>query len=214
VPPATAAAVEKLQQAAQAIGVDIDAWMARQFSVYIDTLLLWRERLSLTGADSAQLIVRDHVVDSLFLCRLIDSGQRVADIGSGAGFPGLPLAIARPDARFSLIESRRKRANFLREVVRQAAIANAHIVDDRAEVAAKSLGSCFDVVTARALGSITVFLAVAAPLLKSGGLAIAMKGPKALAETMPESPDFRTLERIPYNPSPGVSHLLLTFKRN
>ncbi|MBI3782404.1 MAG: 16S rRNA (guanine(527)-N(7))-methyltransferase RsmG [Deltaproteobacteria bacterium] len=208
-----ASPIDELRQQAHLIGIDVDDSAARQFTIYIETLLFWRERLSLTGADSAEKVVRDHILDSLFVARFVATGSRVADVGSGAGFPGLPLAIVRPAAAFVLIESRRKRANFLREVVRRATIANVQIADERADSAALRFGQTFDVVTARALGSLSDFLAMAAPLLKSGGLAVAMKGPRTLTEDLPRTDAFELPERIRYKPIPAVDHLLVVFKR-
>jgi 16S rRNA (guanine527-N7)-methyltransferase len=210
----TAAAVDELVREARTIGLAIGMHQARQFATYIETLLLWRARLSLTSADTAMAIVRDHILDSLHLWRFVELGSQVADIGSGAGFPGMPLAIACAEAQFTLIESRRKRANFLREAIRQAGVSNARVVEGRAESPAVATGPSHDVVTARALGSIAEFLKISAPLIKPGGLAIAMKGPKGIEETRDRGDGFGEAEVVRYQPQPGVHHLLLVYRRS
>ena len=174
--------INELVREAAAISVALSDSAITRFQIYIDTLLLWRKRLSLTTAASAEEIVRSHILDSLTLCRFVLPGMRVADLGSGAGFPGIPLAIAGDQARVSLVESRRRKANFLREVVRSAELANAEVIEERAERLADHVTEPWDVVVSRAVWRLSDFLKVSEHLLARGGVAVAMKGPRASTE--------------------------------
>lgn len=177
---------------------------------YVDTLLLWRQRLSLTAAKTAESIVFDHLLDSLYVAPFLKPGFRVADIGSGAGFPGVPLAIVRRDVTFLLLEPRRKRANFLREVARQTRLGNVEVQEKRAEDL--EVTGAFDVVVARAFGSAHDLLAVSARLVKPAGLVIAMKGPKGRNESAVH-PAFAAAEIVEYRLPNGAMHLLLVHRR-
>src|SRR5262245_49678056 len=121
----------EVSREAATFGILLPSAALDRFQSYIETLLLWRERLSLTAAATADEIIRRHIADSFALVAFVKVGFRVADIGSGAGFPGIPMAITCPDARIVLIESRRKRASFLLEVVRQARLANVEVMNQR-----------------------------------------------------------------------------------
>src|SRR5439155_16336905 len=177
------AAVEALARGAGVIGLDLSGDAISRFGVYLNTLLHWRARLSLTGASTASVVVGRHVLDSLQVVRLIESGARVADLGSGAGFPGIPVAIMCPRSAVSLIEARRKRANFLREVVRSTDLRNVEVIEGRAEALAPRCHGSFRIVASRAVWSLSEFLSIASPLLEIGGLAIAMKGPKGIGDS-------------------------------
>src|SRR5271163_3461054 len=115
-----------------------------QISTYIDLLVRWNARINLTAIRKEEEIVTRHFGESLFLARHLfpapaNSGQpRVIDIGSGAGFPALPLKIWAPKIHLTLIESNHKKATFLREVSRSLTLTNVNVITDRAEVAAKS----------------------------------------------------------------------------
>ena len=206
-------AVTDLAREAAAFGISIPTDARQRFQVYLDTLLLWRSRLSLTAASSAQQIIHRHILDSFAIVRFVKAGSCVADIGSGAGFPGIPVAIVCPAARVVLIESRRKRANFLREVVRKIELANVEVLDQRAESLGPGHRCSFDLVVSRALGSVVEFLALAAPLLKPSALAVAMKGPRAFSEVATATTAFAGPEVRRY-PLPGdIRRVLLVYRR-
>jgi len=208
----TASALVELRHEAGRLGIDLPPLVLGRFGTYIETLLLWRSRLSLTTAATAEVIVRHHVIDSLHLARFIHPRERVADVGSGAGFPGMVLAIACPEASFTLIESRRKRANFLREVARTAQLDNVEVSEGRAEALAGT--APFGIVTSRALGRVRDFLAMAAPLLRSGGIAIAMKGPKGREEAQSPHAGFSAPDIVAYRLAGGAARALLVYRRD
>ena len=151
---------------------------------YLDLLLQANARMNLTRiTDRAQAEVQ-HVGDSLTLLPFIPIGPlRIADIGSGGGVPGIPLAIARPEAHFTLVESTKKKAAFLRQAVEQMGLTNILISDQRAEDLAQSdQRETFDIVIARAVATLDWLVEWAMPLVKKGGRFLAMKGPKVEAE--------------------------------
>jgi len=205
-------AIAQLVRGASAFGLKLEGASIVRFQTYLGILSLWRTRLSLTAASTAREIVGRHIIDSFSIMRFVKPGFYTADIGSGAGFPGIPIAIACPEARVVLVESRRKRANFLREVIRTANLTNAEVIEARAESIVADRPATFDLVVARALGPVTDFLRLGTDLLKIGGLAIAMKGPKGHADAEPH-PGFAPPEIVPYIIAGDVSRLLLIFRR-
>jgi 16S rRNA (guanine527-N7)-methyltransferase len=130
-----------------------------------------------TAVRAPEQALRAHVGDSLVALEVdaVATAEHVADLGSGAGFPGLALAVARPTARVNLVESQRRRCEFLERVCTAAAVENAHIVWARAEEWRDGL-SCNDVVVARALAPQAVVLEYAAPLLRMGGTLVDWRG--------------------------------------
>ena len=133
----------------------------------------WNTRINLTAITDPAEAVDKHLLDSLAILPHL-KGLAIADVGSGAGFPGLPLAIADPDRRFCLIESTGKKAGFLRHVVARLELPNVEVVAERAE--AFRPPAPFDSVIARALGSLADFIRVAGHLATRDGRLLAMKG--------------------------------------
>jgi 16S rRNA (guanine527-N7)-methyltransferase len=149
-----------------------------QVSIYIDTLLRWNARINLTALRSPEEIVTRHFGESFFLARHLfphkeDStgkGRRVLDIGSGAGFPGLPLKIWNQDMNLTMIESNHKKATFLREVVRTLGLDNVVVRTDRAEELGSDPGfPRSDFVTFRAVENFEKILNLAVTFLVPGG---------------------------------------------
>ncbi len=179
---------------------------------FAQLLLYWNRSVSLTGATTLEEVLLDHVLDSLALAPLLPSGARVADLGSGAGFPGIPTAVVRQDCLFWLVDSRRKRANFLREAKRELGLKHAEIVEARAETLADRFAARFDVVTSRALGKLSVFLDLAEPLLTEGGLAVAFKGP-SFTQKAATHPRLHHERDIWYSLPKGQRHCLAVFRK-
>ena len=153
---------------------------------YLETLLVWRRRTSLVATAEPIEVVHRHLADSLALAPFVPSNTIVADLGSGAGLPGVPLAIACTDSEVLLIEPRRKRVNFLQEVVRVAAVDNASVVPRRWQaLAADQRGEC-EVIVARAFGPLSELLEATTLPTPSrygrGRRIIVMKGPAGTAE--------------------------------
>ena len=128
-----------------------------------------------------------HIADSLSGLEIepLAAASRVADLGSGAGLPGLVLAACRPDARFDLIESLGRKCEFLREAAERMRLANTTVVCDRSEDWASSQGrEAYDAVTARAVGSLAMLAELASPLLHEGGFLVAWKGARSQTEEL------------------------------
>jgi 16S rRNA (guanine527-N7)-methyltransferase len=141
-----------------------------------------------------------HIADSLSGLELeaLDSASRVADLGSGAGLPGLVLAACRPDTHFDLIESATRKCEFLRDAIERMGLGNAAVVCERsAEWAAGEGREAYDVVTARAVGSLATLSELASPLLAEGGVLVAWKGARSEAE---ESEVGRAAQRLAMDP--------------
>jgi 16S rRNA (guanine527-N7)-methyltransferase len=154
---------------------------------YIDALLAANQTMNLTRIDTRDAAEVGHVGDALTLLPYIPrDAKRLADVGSGGGIPGIPLAIARPDLRVLLIESTQKKANFLAQTARALRLTNVDVSSKRAEDEARTPGDRegFDVVTARALAEMRVLAEWCLPLTKVGGRVLAMKGGK-IAEELP-----------------------------
>jgi 16S rRNA (guanine527-N7)-methyltransferase len=139
--------------------------------------LLVSDRHAPTAIREPRAILDDHLADSLVALELpeLRSARSVADLGSGAGLPGLVLAIARPDAEFTLIETSQRKCSFIERAADASGVGNVEVVHARAESWPEGLGR-FDVATARALASLEVVVEYAAPLLAVGGTLVAWRG--------------------------------------
>jgi 16S rRNA (guanine527-N7)-methyltransferase len=156
--------------------VVITSHQADQFQKYIGLLVFWNKKISLTSIEDKQEIVSRHFGESLFCAKFIpDRPCRLADVGSGAGFPGLPLKILRREMQVLLIEQDTRKAAFLNEVVRLLNLDTVKVLRTHYEAMPPDLAN-FDVVTARALGNHKLILKWASPRLAEGGRVILMVG--------------------------------------
>jgi 16S rRNA (guanine527-N7)-methyltransferase len=184
---------ELWQTLAQKAGLTLNHVQTGQLGIYLDLLLSANQRMNLTRiterADAEVL----HVGDALTLLpHLPPEVRRLADVGSGGGVPGVVLAIARPEIHVTLIESTRKKADFLRATAAELKLANLAVEPRRAEeVARTSQRESFDVVVARAVALLPILVEWLLPLAKVGGFALAMKGPKSVDELKQAEPAIR-----------------------
>ena len=139
------------------------------------------DELGLLGPRELDKIWSRHILNSAVVAELVGPRELVADVGSGAGLPGIPMAIAAPDTDFVLIEPMDRRASWLQEVVDELDLENVEVVRARAE---EVEGGQFEVVTARAVAALDKLLRLCVPLLKPGGRVIALKGSKAPEEIL------------------------------
>ncbi len=160
--------------------------MDKKLERYRDLLLEWNKNVNLTAITDPDEIRIKHFEDSLTCLEtgLFFPDAKVIDVGTGAGFPGLPLAMARPDISVTLLDSLKKRLLFLEEVIAQTDTKNAKTVHARAEDGGrdKQLREQFDIVVSRAVSRLSVLCEYTLPYLKVGGTLIAMKGPSAQEE--------------------------------
>ena len=149
------------------------------FSRYLALLIKWQRSHRLIGSSDEMWIVEHLFLDSLLFLRLLPSTARsLADIGSGAGLPGVPIRIVRSDAEVTLVESRRRRASFLSAVVRELPLARTHVVADRIESRLPDLEGRFDAIVMRCAGDVDELMPLAARLLAPRGVVVA-SGPPA-----------------------------------
>lgn len=156
---------------------------------YAQLLVAEGELRGLIGPRELPRLWSRHIVNSLVAAPLFANAQSIADIGSGAGFPGIVLAIARPGADVTLVETMERRAQWLTEVVSALDLSNVRVMCARAEDLVGEM--TFDVVTARAVARLSKLLFWTAPLVRSGGHVLALKGAKAAEEIEDARPRFR-----------------------
>ena len=159
--------------------VDIFGQGIGQARDYATNLVLDADLLGLLGPREMPKLWTRHILNSAVVSELLVPGDSVADVGSGAGLPGIPMAIARPDVQFTLIEPMERRAGWLQQQVIELGLNNVTVVRARAE---EVVDSKFTVVTARAVSALPKLLRLTVPLLQSGGRVLALKGSKAQDE--------------------------------
>lgn len=161
-------------------GIHLSSSQTAQFELYYRELVAWNEQMNLTAITDKEQVFAKHFYDSitLSLCVPMDSIGRLADIGSGAGFPSLPVKILYPHLRVTIIDSLNKRIRFLDHLVRQLELDAVERVHARAEEAARlpEYRDAFDLVTARAVARLSILNELCLPFVKKGGLFAAMKG--------------------------------------
>ncbi len=165
-----------------------------QFEAYRQLIVTWNQAVNLMSRADGLDLYEKHFVDSLLFPLPNDDHHRAyLDLGTGAGFPGIPLKIMYPDYTFYLLEATGKRADFLRRVIVSLDLMKIEIVNDRAEDYASFSRETFDGIVARAVSPLNILLELAAPLVKPGGLIYAYKGDRADIELVEASFAMRVL---------------------
>jgi 16S rRNA (guanine527-N7)-methyltransferase len=150
----------------------------KRIQLYLDLLVKWNQKINLTAEKDPEQILKRHVFDSLQYFREIKPEFRVMDIGSGAGFPGIPLKIIFPDMVLALVESQRKRCSFLETAVRELELEQAEVINARAEDIPANHENLFNVVIFRAVSDLMQCLALGERFIAPGGRLIVKKPPK------------------------------------
>jgi len=210
----TPAATRLLARSATRFGVELGVDAMARLERFLGLLSLWNRRVHLTGDRDTEALLRKHVVDSLAAVPHLPAAGLVVDVGSGAGLPGLVVGCARPELELRLIESRRRRASFLREAIRTIPLAHARVLEGRAEAVAdpEVIGHAAAVI-ARAV-RLDVYLPLAARLVAPGGVAIAMQSPRGLGPAtirMAEEVGLRPKGSWDYDLPDGERRRLLFF---
>lgn len=194
---------EVLIKGAKSLGINLTAEQVGQFLVYAELLVEWNDKFNLTSIDDPEEIVVKHFIDSLTCFKVANfpRGAKVADVGTGAGFPGIPLAIVRPDLDVTLIEATNKKLTFLREV-HESIIELAgedqpqiEMVHARAEEVGRHPAhrEMYDIVVARAVADMRILSEYCLPLVKVGGTFLSMKGPEVDGELARARPGIGSL---------------------
>jgi 16S rRNA (guanine527-N7)-methyltransferase len=163
---------------AKTIEIDLDHTQNRLFSIHAIELIKWTQKINITTITDPIEVASNHFLDSLVPAQFIPPEATLLDIGSGGGFPGIPLKVILPKLSVTLIDASRKKTSFLKHVVRTLKLDNIEALHLRAEDLAiqPSYMNRFDVIISRALASLGAFVRLALPLLADGGVIIALKG--------------------------------------
>lgn len=208
---------QTLQQGLSSLDLSLPQETQELLCRFLDAVLAQNQVMNLTAitdpADAAKL----HLVDSLSLLKTAElSGKSVIDVGCGAGFPGVPLAVACPDARITLLDSLGKRISWLEQILPQLGI-SAQCITARAEEAVVQRREQFDIATSRAVARLNILLELTAPYVKVGGKVLAMKGAAAEEELAEAKNAVRKLglklEKTHTFSIDGANHCVLVFQK-
>lgn len=170
------------------INIDINEEQINKFYNYMNLLIEWNNKINLTAITDCHEIILKHFIDSLTINKCIEKNNYVVDIGTGAGFPGIPLKIIRNDIKIVLVDSLNKRINFLNEVIKELKLEDIETVHARAEEFGrnKKYRQKFDVATSRAVANLSTLSEYMIPLVKIKGRCVCMKG-KEIKEELKDS---------------------------
>ena len=201
--------VEVLRLGLDALGIDLPENGVDKLLIYVDLLVKWNSTYNLTAIRDGDEMVTQHLLASLAILPYLSEVKNLADIGSGAGLPGIPLAIARPDLQVTLVDSVKKKSAFQQQAKIDLRLENVSIYSGRIE-AFEELGM-FDAVTARAFSSLPLLVKVGAPLLRSGARIYAMKGvlPREEIADLPSGWRVATSHRLRVPGLDAERHLLI-----
>jgi len=168
-----------LEKGLAEMGMSLSEERMHSFELFAAELKKWNRKVNLTSICKDADIAIKHIIDSLVFAACVNDGDQVLDIGSGAGVPAIPLKIVHPEARVVSVDAVGKKIFFQRHVARVLALKDFEALHTRVENLHSTHAGRFDVITSRAFSKLEMFVALAVPLLKSGGRIIAMKGPHA-----------------------------------
>lgn len=179
-------------------GISLNEKQLQQFERYFEVLVEWNERMNLTGITEREQVYTKHFYDSVSLAFYVDMAKvtSLADIGSGAGFPGIPLKICFPHLHLTIVDSLNKRITFLKHVAEELGLDQVEMIHGRAEEIAKKkpYRDGFDLVTARAVARLAVLNEFCLPFVKTGGQFAAMKGSDPAEEIQEASRSLKELK--------------------
>ena len=169
---------KSLIEKANKIDVELNDRQLEEFYLYMNLLLEWNEKINLTAITKPEEIILKHFIDSLTICKYIKQEKSLIDVGTGAGFPGIPLKIVNKDIKITLLDSLNKRINFLDEVIEKLNLKNIETKHGRAEEFGKDKNyrENYDIATSRAVANLSTLSEYLIPLVKIGGRVISMKG--------------------------------------
>ena len=172
--------VQKSEKICEKISVN----QVENFYKYMLLLLEWNQKMNLTAITDEKEIIYKHFIDSISINKYIKEANNIMDVGTGAGFPGIPLKLLNKDINFVLVDSLNKRINFLEEVKKQLKIEKLELIHSRVEDLAKNkiYREKIDIVVSRAVANLSVLLEYMLPFVRKDGICICMKGPNVEEE--------------------------------
>ncbi len=176
--------LKELNKQAKKINIELTNKQMEQFYLYMNLLLEWNEKINLTAIIEPRDIIKKHFIDSLTINPYIEENTKMIDIGTGAGFPGMPIKIVKENSKVVLLDALNKRLKFLEEVIKQNELLNIETIHYRAEDAGKDkrYRENFDIAISRAVAPLNILLEYLLPFVKKGGKCICMKGSNAKEE--------------------------------
>lgn len=209
-----------LTEGAKVFGIHLDEKTVEGFDLYLQELLKWNRKINLTAIQTEKEIVLKHFLDSLSVFPYLSNISSLLDMGSGAGFPGIPLKIVKPSLVTTLIDSVRKKVDFQRHVIRLLGLKGIEAIHGRAQdkEILEDMGERFEMVISRSFSNLLTFLSLSFPLLKKEGIVLAMKG-KLDSEEMRlfsnvEGTRYHLQKTIPLIlPSSSFKRTILLFKK-
>ena len=199
------------------LGLDINEETAKQLCAFGEAVVEQNKVMNLTAITEPDKVARLHLLDSLTLLTLEElKGKKVIDVGCGAGFPGVPVKIACPETKLTLLDSLGKRMKWLETILPQLGV-DAQCITDRAEEAITSRREQYDIATSRAVARLNILLELTAPYVKVGGKVLAMKG-TAAQEELDEAKNAISklglqLERVVQFPIEDTAHTVIVLKK-
>jgi 16S rRNA (guanine527-N7)-methyltransferase len=204
--------LERIRAGALGLGIELQSVQSRRLLDYLQEMVRWGKAYNLTAIRDIENMVPLHLLDSLTVVPHVH-GPRVLDLGTGAGLPGIPVAVLRPDYQVWLMDSSAKKCRFLRHVAGRLGLDNVQVVQSRAENYRPDHG--FDTVVSRAVGTLGLLMDLSAHLTAPGGRLLAMKGQYPEAE-LAEQDDRWKVEEVLALKAPGVEaerHLVVCTRR-
>ena len=198
-----------MQQYGYKIQVQFTEEQLQKFYEYMNLLIEWNKKINLTAIIEPEDIVLKHFIDSLTILPFIDKNKKIIDIGTGAGFPGIPLKIMNKNTKITLLDSLNKRINFLNIVIEKLDLSNIQAIHGRAEEIARNklYREKYDVAVSRAVANLSVLLEYMLPFIQKNGICICMKGPNVEEEIEKANNALETLggkiENIEHLKLPG-----------
>ena len=210
--------LKTLKEGLPQLGLELSDEICRQLCDFGAAMVKQNEVMNLTGITEDTQVAKLHLLDSLTVLSCADlAGKRIIDVGCGAGFPGVPLSIACPDAKVTLLDSLAKRMNWLETVLPQLGVQNAECITARAEEAVVNRRESYDFATSRAVARLNMLLELTAPYVKVGGAVLAMKGAAAKEELEEAKSAISKLglkiEAVREFPIDGTSHAVIVLRK-
>ena len=207
-----------LDQGLPLLGLEVDEAVRDKLCAFGTAMVKQNEVMNLTAITAPDQVAKLHLLDSLtVLCCADLKGKQVVDVGCGAGFPGMPLAIACPEAKITLLDSLAKRMNWLDTVLPELGVTNARTLTARAEEAVATRREKFDFATSRAVARLNILLELTAPYVRMGGKVLAMKGAAAREELAEAKNAIKRLglqlEEVRDFPIDGTNHSVIILKK-